>query len=515
MKASSSKSQETDFASPLSERQKQRTLGELRFQFRASALKQSPSSDALLHDGEEEEDFLEDQLARYVEPPELPTLAMHKVFGALFWAMTFYCWYKVIGYFFVPLGIYFTSLVSPAFVRRSEKNGARETVIEESSGSTHLSAFAKREETAAKSVNEDVYRREHAEQVGIVVAMYAFLISAIFIFPPFFLFFAPFEWIKYLFLFYVAWYFVLDRDACEKGTRFLGWTRRLPFWRLAAGYFPVRLHKSADLDPSKNYIFGYHPHGVISVGALLTFASEATGFANAFPGIDVRLLTLSVNFFFPFTREVLMALGINSENAVVIVVGGANEAMDAHPGTAILTLAKRKGFVRLALKTGATLVPVFAFGENDIFDQVENPEGGVLRAFQKRVKSLIGITPPAFYGRSLSRGVLRRFFGKRGVLPKRQSIEVVFGKPLEIKEKPYGNDQIRGYRGQVSQGIRPRAEKLVRVAPQIVPPNETNGLVRRFRVSAKEDAADTVQIEDLTNRRRKERKRERERTMYA
>ena len=81
MKASSSKSQETDFASPLSERQKQRTLGELRFQFRASALKQSPSSDALLHDGEEEEDFLEDQLARYVEPPELPTLAMHKVFG--------------------------------------------------------------------------------------------------------------------------------------------------------------------------------------------------------------------------------------------------------------------------------------------------------------------------------------------------------------------------------------------------------------------------------------------------
>ena len=79
MKASSSKSQETDFASPLSE-QKQ-PLTELRFRFRASALKQSPSSDALLHDGEEEEDFLEDQLARYVEPPELPTLAMHKVFG--------------------------------------------------------------------------------------------------------------------------------------------------------------------------------------------------------------------------------------------------------------------------------------------------------------------------------------------------------------------------------------------------------------------------------------------------
>ena len=80
MKASSSKSQETDDASPLSEQQR---TGELRFRFRASALKQSPSSDSLLHDEEEEEDFLEeeDQLARYVEPPELPTFAMHKVFG--------------------------------------------------------------------------------------------------------------------------------------------------------------------------------------------------------------------------------------------------------------------------------------------------------------------------------------------------------------------------------------------------------------------------------------------------
>lgn len=83
MKASSSsKSRETD-ASSLSEHQTQPPMmTEVRFRFRASALKQSPSSDALLHDGEEE-DFLEeeDQLARYVEPPELPTLAMHKVFG--------------------------------------------------------------------------------------------------------------------------------------------------------------------------------------------------------------------------------------------------------------------------------------------------------------------------------------------------------------------------------------------------------------------------------------------------
>ena len=39
-------------------------------------------------------------------------------------------------------------------------------------------------------------------------------------------------------------------------------------------------------------------------------------------------------------------------NSVVIVVGGAEEAFDAHPGTYTLTLKPRKGFIKLALRTG-------------------------------------------------------------------------------------------------------------------------------------------------------------------
>ena len=49
----------------------------------------------------------------------------------------------------------------------------------------------------------------------------------------------------------------------------------LPFWNKLADYFPVRLHKSCDLDPAGNYLFGYHPHGIIGVGALITFATNA------------------------------------------------------------------------------------------------------------------------------------------------------------------------------------------------------------------------------------------------
>lgn len=41
-----------------------------------------------------------------------------------------------------------------------------------------------------------------------------------------------------------------------------------------------------------------------------------------------------------------------SGNAVVIVVGGAAEALLCRPGASTIYLRERKGFVKLALKTG-------------------------------------------------------------------------------------------------------------------------------------------------------------------
>ena len=44
--------------------------------------------------------------------------------------------------------------------------------------------------------------------------------------------------------------------------------------------------------------------------------------------------------------------------------------MLAYPDTTDLVLKKRKGFVRIAIETGAALVPIFVFGENDLYYQV-------------------------------------------------------------------------------------------------------------------------------------------------
>ena len=39
-------------------------------------------------------------------------------------------------------------------------------------------------------------------------------------------------------------------------------------------------------------------------------------------------------------------------NAVIIVIGGAAEALEAKPGNYNITIKNRKGFIKMALKTG-------------------------------------------------------------------------------------------------------------------------------------------------------------------
>lgn len=88
--------------------------------------------------------------------------------------------------------------------------------------------------------------------------------------------------------------------------------RGLPIWSLFAGYFPARLHRTQELPPTRKYIFGYHPHGIISHGAYAAFATEALGFSQLFPGIKNTLLTLDTNFRIPLYRDYALAMGLAS-----------------------------------------------------------------------------------------------------------------------------------------------------------------------------------------------------------
>nr|CAG8597571.1 13567_t:CDS:2 [Entrophospora candida] len=247
--------------------------------------------------------------------------------------------------------------------------------------------------------------------------------------------------------------------APENGGRRFDFARKNIYWKWYAKYFPIKLVKTADLDPKKNYLFGYHPHGVISVGAWTNFATEANDYSKHFPGITCRLLTLSGNFNMPLYREYLMAQGVASvsrqscENilkkgpghSVMIVIGGAGESLSARPGVYELILKKRLGFVRLAIRCGACLVPVFSFGENDIWEQADNPRESKVWKFQKLVQKYIGWTMPLAYGRGL-------FNYDIGVLPHRRQITTVVS--TVAKSKPGTRKARPGPRQQVFTDVR-------------------------------------------------------------
>eukprot|EP00887_Chlorella_sp_A99_P004280 scaffold15.g4280.t1 len=190
--------------------------------------------------------------------------------------------------------------------------------------------------------------------------------------------------------------------------------KRWGMWRLVQRYFNARLHKTAELPAGRSYIFAFHPHGVLSFGGWLTFATDALHFSTLFPGIDVRLLTLRINFRAPFLREYLLLHGVcdvskqaclnilGRGRSIFIAVGGGTESLYAKPGAHELVLNRRKGFVKIALQTGAALVPVYCFGENNTFRTVnELPRESMLRRAQRRIEKATGFTIPLYFGTGL------------------------------------------------------------------------------------------------------------------
>jgi len=91
---------------------------------------------------------------------------------------------------------------------------------------------------------------------------------------------------------YITLYFFWDFDISSRGGRRVTLLRNLPVWKYFCQYFPIKLVKTVDLHPDRNYIMGYHPHGVISSGAFGSFATEGAGFSKLFRGITPHLMTL-------------------------------------------------------------------------------------------------------------------------------------------------------------------------------------------------------------------------------
>lgn len=252
---------------------------------------------------------------------------------------------------------------------------------------------------------------------------------------------------------YAVWVFWVDRKRCD-GVGYPSehqfpfnvlrhWVRNNFLYGIHCAYYPIKLHKTAELpikdkhNNKQKYLFTCHPHGVIGVGTMSVFGSDEVGFSKLFPGIDPYLTGLRQAFSVPFFRDWCLLGGILSadkssfrhifemkQESAVINLGGAAEAfisMEANPETGNpvmkFLLKDRKGFCKLALQHGVSLVPVISFEEHLLFDLVQLPACAhrVQLYLQKHV---FGFAPVMVWG------------NKWPFMPKRHELNVFVGRPI-------------------------------------------------------------------------------------
>jgi hypothetical protein len=126
-------------------------------------------------------------------------------------------------------------------------------------------------------------------------------------------------------------------DKTYENGNLLQWSwKKHWWWKMVRNYFPILLVKQNTetvYDPKKVYMFGYHPHGIISVGCFISFAADATGVSKLFPGITIFPATLTANFNIPFWRELLLRLGVIGVSAKCL-----HNVLDKGPGSAALVV---------------------------------------------------------------------------------------------------------------------------------------------------------------------------------
>lgn len=222
-------------------------------------------------------------------------------------------------------------------------------------------------------------------------------------------------------------------------------------WKWLCNYFPCKIHVKKKI-PEGQYIWGIFPHGVgeekkgeggegfrgrtgsWSHFMLMTYGTNFM--TDIFP-YERRDLSASVLFYIPVVRELLMWLGCIDASAktaekalkegmsLLIYVGGEKEQLACKYGEHAVVVKKRKGFVRLAVKYGASLIPTYVWGENDLY-YVSDFLSGFRNMLVTRFRIGVNIA-----------------FGRWGsFVPYQKALNMVVGDPIPTEKNENPSDEV-------------------------------------------------------------------------
>jgi diacylglycerol O-acyltransferase 2, plant len=205
------------------------------------------------------------------------------------------------------------------------------------------------------------------------------------------------------------------------------------------------------LIPHKRYVFTEFPHGVFPMGPLVA----GTLMQTLFPDWSIYSVAASSVFNIPMWRHFLSWIGsmpasphnfkmLLRKGSVAVIVGGIAEMFMQHPFKERVKVRNRKGFVRMAIETGADgIVPVYHFGNSQTLDF--GPES--LSAFSRKIRASFGF-----------------LYGRWGLpLPRRVPILMVTGTPIEVphmeKDHPDFDKTVDEVHAQVIQALQDLYDK--------------------------------------------------------
>ncbi|XP_027192389.1 diacylglycerol O-acyltransferase 2D-like isoform X1 [Cicer arietinum] len=217
-----------------------------------------------------------------------------------------------------------------------------------------------------------------------------------------------------------------------------------PFWSLDEGCSKFNLYIRIRM------FFCYEPHSVFPFGSFALHNN--TGFMRI---PKIRFLVSSAAFYIPFLRQIWTWLGFSSvtkQNVIsllasgyscIIVPGGTRETLFMEHGCENVYLKERRGFVRLAMEMGHPLVPVFCFGQTNIYKWWKAP-GKLIQSIARSMK----IFPLIFWGR----------FGTP--VPFKNPLYVVVGRPIQLEKTPQPtSDQVAKVHSEFIEALQDLFER--------------------------------------------------------